>query len=89
MVREVTFVNKKKKRKRRVSCFTDYFCREKISNIDYRDVGTLKKFINPQGRINPQLFTRLLRKHQKQVSLAIKRAREMALLSYEITDQII
>lgn len=80
-------VNKKRKRKRRVSCFTDFFCKEGITHLDYRDTNTLKKFINPQGRIIPQLFTRLLRKHQNRVALAIKRAREMALLNYELVLQ--
>jgi small subunit ribosomal protein S18 len=64
---------------RRKSC---YFCREKVAAVDYKSVGQLRRFINERAKIKSRGNTGTCRKHQKQVSLAIKRAREMALLPY-------
>jgi small subunit ribosomal protein S18 len=64
---------------RRRSCF---FCREKIAEVDYKSVGQLRRFISDKGRIRGRGNTGTCRKHQKQVAVAIKRAREMALLPY-------
>ena len=50
--------------------------------IDYKDVETLKKCLNPHGRILPRKRTGLSAKVQHKVALAIKRARYMALLPY-------
>ncbi|MBC7333630.1 MAG: 30S ribosomal protein S18 [Actinobacteria bacterium] len=61
-----------------------YFCRENISYIDYKDVPLLKKFISDRGKIRPRRSTGNCVQHQRRVALAIKRAREMALLPYVI-----
>ena len=53
-----------------------------IKNIDYKDVETLKKFINPHGRITPKRTNKLNSKTQRRVALAIKRARFMGLLPF-------
>ncbi|MBL4644345.1 MAG: 30S ribosomal protein S18 [Candidatus Pacebacteria bacterium] len=60
----------------------DYFSLNGIKYIDYKDVEVLKKFLNPHGRIMARLRTGLTAKHQRDVTRAIKRAREMGLLAY-------
>ena len=64
---------------RRRSCF---FCREEIAVIDYKDVAQLRRSISAVGKIRGRGNTGTCRKHQTQVAVAIKRAREMALLPY-------
>jgi small subunit ribosomal protein S18 len=61
------------------------FCRftaEKIKEIDYKDVGLLKDFINENGRIIPARITGTKSRFQRQLGIAIKRARFLALLPY-------
>ena len=64
---------------RRKSCF---FCRDKVAAVDYKNVAQLRRFISERAKIKSRANTGTCRKHQKQVALAIKRAREMALLPY-------
>src|SRR2546426_4719243 len=64
---------------RRKSC---WFCKEKIAEVDYKSIGQLRRFISDRGKIRGRGNTGACRKHQKQVAVAIKRAREMALLPY-------
>ncbi len=61
------------------------FCRftaEKMEWIDYKDVDTLKDFINENGKIMPARLTGTKARYQRQLSDAIKRARFLALLPY-------
>lgn len=58
------------------------FCAEKATQIDYKDVAKLRKFISESGKIAPRRATGACAKHQRQLSVAIKRARVMALLPY-------
>ncbi len=60
----------------------DYFSQNGIKYIDYKDVDVLKKFLNPHGRIMARTRTGLTAKHQRDVTTAIKRAREIGLLAY-------
>jgi small subunit ribosomal protein S18 len=53
-----------------------------ISHIDYKDVETLKRFLNPHGKIMPRRRTGLSSAAQRQLATAVKRARFMALLPY-------
>jgi small subunit ribosomal protein S18 len=53
-----------------------------FQRIDYKDVETLKKFLNPHGKIMPRRRTRLSAVNQRALAEAIKRARYMALLPY-------
>jgi len=76
-----------KPKKRKISPKTDYFLSQGISYIDYKDIAALRKFINRQGRINHHENTQLVAKTQRQVTTAIKRARQMALLPYTIVEQ--
>jgi small subunit ribosomal protein S18 len=61
------------------------FCRftvEKIKQIDYKDVDLLKDFINENGKIIPARITGTKARFQRQLSVAIKRARFLALMPY-------
>ena len=62
----------------------DYFQKHKIKHIDYKDVETLKKILNPSGRILSRKMTRNTAKHQRDVANAVKRARFLALIPYTI-----
>jgi small subunit ribosomal protein S18 len=64
---------------RRKSC---WFCKEKIAEVDYKSIGQLRRFISERGKIRSRGTTGVCRRHQKQVAVAVKRAREMALLPY-------
>ncbi len=64
---------------RRRSC---YFCKEGIDEIDYKSVNQLRRYISEKGKIRNRRVTGACRRHQRQVAVAIKRAREMALLPY-------
>ena len=58
------------------------FCKDKVDQVDYKDIGTLKKFVSDRGTIRSRRITGACRRHQNQVSVAVKRAREIALLPY-------
>ncbi len=55
-----------------------------FQNIDYKNVETLKRFLNPHGKILPRRRTGLSLSDQRALAQAIKRARYMALLPYII-----
>ncbi len=59
-----------------------YFCREKIQEVDYKNANQLRRYISEKGKIRSRRITGACRRHQRQVALAVKRAREMALLPY-------
>ena len=61
------------------------FCRftaENIKQVDYKDIGILKDFINENGKIIPARITGTKAHYQRQLSVAIKRARFLALMPY-------
>ena len=61
------------------------FCRftaEGIKEVDYKDIGLLKDFINENGKIIPARITGTKARYQRQLSIAVKRARFLALLPY-------
>lgn len=58
------------------------FCVDKMESIDYKDIARLKKYLTERGKISPRRATGTCAKHQRQLSIAIKRARVMALLPY-------
>ena len=55
---------------------------EKVDEIDYKNVNQLRRYISEKGKIRSRRITGACRRHQRQVALAVKRAREMALLPY-------
>ena len=59
-----------------------YFTKNKITEIDYKDVELLKRFISAKGKIIPRRVTGTSAKYQRMLATAIKRARQMALLPY-------
>lgn len=61
-----------------------YFCKNRITEIDYKEYELLRKFMTPRGKILPRRNTGTCAKHQRQLARAIKRAREMALLPYVV-----
>ncbi len=67
-----------RKRRKKVCFFTE----NKISYIDYKDVELLKRFISDRGKILPKRVTGTKAGYQKELSVAIKRARHMALLPF-------
>ncbi len=58
------------------------FCKDKIDQVDYKDIATLRKFISDRGKIRTRRITGACRRHQNQIARAVKRARELALLPY-------
>jgi len=58
------------------------FCVDKIDSIDYKEYGRLRKFVTERGKILPRRITGNCAKHQRQLTLAIKRARNIALLPF-------
>ena len=69
----------KKMRPRKKVCI---FCKNKNQTIDYKDVDLLKRFISPNGKILPRRVTGTCAYHQRELTIAIKRARHLALLPY-------
>ena len=54
----------------------------KLESVDYKDVDTLRKFLNERGKIVSRRISGLSAKQQRMVTRAIKRARDMALLPF-------
>jgi small subunit ribosomal protein S18 len=59
-----------------------HFCKEKVDEIDFKNSTGLRRFVSERGKIRSRRITGACRRHQLQLSVAIKRAREMALLPY-------
>ena len=60
------------------------FCADKNAVIDYKDVNKLKRYISERGKILPRRITGNCAKHQRALTVAIKRARHIALLPYVV-----
>jgi len=58
------------------------YTRLNVETIDYKDLATMRRFISDRGKIRSRRVTGLSRLHQQQLALAVKRAREIALLPY-------
>ena len=58
------------------------FCVDKVDSIDYKETGKLRKFISERGKIYPRRISGNCAKHQRQLTIAIKRARNVALLPF-------
>ena len=69
-------------RKRRKVCT---FCADKVEQIDYKDAAKLRRFTSERAKILPRRTTGTCAMHQRQLTEAIKRARQVALLPY-VTD---
>ncbi|MFC1747102.1 30S ribosomal protein S18 [Candidatus Neomarinimicrobiota bacterium] len=60
------------------------FCENQVKKIDYKDVRTLRRFVTEQGKIIPSRVTGVCSRHQRMLTRAIKRARNIALLHYSL-----
>lgn len=59
-----------------------HFCADRVEAIDYKDVARLRKFVSERAKILPRRATGTCAKHQRELTIAIKRARQIALLPY-------
>jgi small subunit ribosomal protein S18 len=59
------------------------FCVDKVDGIDYKDAGKLRRFITEKGKILPRRTSGTCAKHQRELAMAIKNARVMALLPFK------
>lgn len=69
------------KKQKRKACI---FCKERIEYVDYKDVSLLRKFVSDRGKIRARRVTGNCSQHQRDVAAAVKNAREMALLPYNV-----
>ncbi|HEX3028059.1 MAG TPA: 30S ribosomal protein S18 [Clostridia bacterium] len=58
------------------------FCIDKVQDIDYKEVAKVRKYVSERGKILPRRISGNCAKHQRQLTIAIKRARHIALLPY-------
>lgn len=60
------------------------FCVDKIDRVDYKDADRLRKYMTERGKILPRRISGNCARHQRQVTVAVKRARQVALLPYTV-----
>jgi small subunit ribosomal protein S18 len=72
-------VARRDRRRRRKVCS---FCVDKVPHVDYKDVGRLRRYVSERGKILPRRVTGNCAHHQRQLTVAIKRARIVALLPF-------
>ncbi len=70
---------------RKVSTKPCSFCSSKAQPIDYKDVALLRRFISDRGKIRARRVTGNCTIHQRDIAIAVKNAREVALLPYTST----
>jgi len=58
------------------------FCLDKDKAINYKDIGTLRRFLTERGKIKSRRKTGTCAKHQRKLAIAVKRARQVALLPF-------
>jgi small subunit ribosomal protein S18 len=64
------------------------FCKDKARLIDYKDTGLLRRFLSDRGKIRSRNISGTCRQHQREIAIAVKNAREVALLPYAPTEGI-
>lgn len=69
-------------RNRRMKRKVCNFCVDKATDIDYKDIPKLRKYLSERGKILPRRITGTCAKHQRKLTLAIKKARHIALLPF-------
>ena len=74
-------MKRRPKKKRKKVCV---FCAEKNAVIDYKDVNKLRKYVSERGKILPRRITGNCAKHQRALTVAIKRARHVAIMPYVV-----
>ena len=58
------------------------FCVDKVENIDYTDIARLRRYMSERAKILPRRATGACAKHQRDITIAVKRARQIAILPY-------
>ena len=58
------------------------FCVDQVESIDYKDIARLRRYMSERGKILPRRVTGTCARHQRAITTAIKRARQVALLPY-------
>jgi len=69
-----------RKRRKKVCAF----CADKSASIDYKDLNKLRRYISERGKILPRRITGTCAKHQRALTVAIKKSRHIALLPYTV-----
>ena len=72
-------VPKRRGRRKKRVC---QFCVDKVTGIDYKDIAKLRKYVSERGKILPRRVTGNCAKHQRAMTMNVKRARHMALMVY-------
>lgn len=72
-------IQKKRGRRKKRVCQS---CADKVSYIDYKDISKLRRYVSERGKILPRRITGNCAKHQRALTLAIKKARHVALMPY-------
>ena len=78
--REVEQMRRDKNRRARKKVCS--FCVDKVETIDYKDLSRLRRYVTERGKILPRRISGNCAKHQRQLTVAIKRARKIALLPF-------
>jgi len=73
--------NSNNRRRRKKVCA---FCADKSTSIDYKDLNKLRRYISERGKILPRRITGTCAKHQRALTVAIKRSRHISLLPYTV-----
>jgi small subunit ribosomal protein S18 len=73
--------NSNNRRRRKKVCA---FCADKSTSIDYKDLNKLRRYISERGKILPRRITGTCAKHQRSLTVAIKRSRHISLLPYTV-----
>ena len=79
--RDAAPMKRRPMRRRRKVCV---FCSDKNQGIDYKVVNLLRKYISERGKILPRRITGNCAKHQRELTVAVKRARQIALIPYVV-----
>ena len=74
-------MKKRMGRRRKKVCV---FCADSTNVIDYKDANKLKRFVSERGKILPRRITGTCAKHQRALTVAVKRARQIAILPYTL-----
>ena len=72
-------IQKRRGRRKKRVCL---FCADKVTAIDYKDVAKLRKYISERGKILPRRASGNCARHQRAMTMNVKRARHMALMPY-------
>ena len=63
-----------------------YFCKEKIEEVDWKNFNQLRRYVSEKGKIRSRRITGTCRRHQRQVAVAVKRAREDGVAPVRVTN---